>query len=163
VDHHLALHRLRVPGQLELAEPVLAAHERAPLVEGEVRVAAEAAPLGVHVRDRPEQLLDHVEAVHAEVAPRVSGVAVLRRRRATLVGRVLGAPEDVDAHHLPDRAGADLRERPDHLRVVEQRVVHGRDQPLRVRHLPDAAGVLGALGDRLLHQNVAAALERLDG
>jgi len=41
VDDQLRLHRLGVPRQLELAEAALAAHDRAPLVEREVRVAAE--------------------------------------------------------------------------------------------------------------------------
>ena len=81
--------------------------------------------------------------MHAEVAPRIAGVAVLRRQRATLVGRVLGAAEDVDADDLSDRARADLFEGAQHLGVVEERVVHRGDEALRVRKLPDAARVLG--------------------
>ena len=75
VDDHLALHRLGVPGELELAEPALAAHQRAPLVEREVGIAAEARHSASTSSMLPEQLLDQVEAVHAEVAPRVAGVA----------------------------------------------------------------------------------------
>ena len=57
--------------------------------------------------DPAVQLLDELQVVHPDVAPRIGRVAVLRRERAAFVGRVLrrlaSAFEDVDFVEL-DRA-----------------------------------------------------------
>jgi hypothetical protein len=125
VDDELALHRLDVPGELELPEAALAADHRAPLVEGQVGIATQRAPRRLDVLDRAEELLDQVEAVHADVAERVAGVAVVRRQRAALERRVLAAAQDVDRDDLPERARPHRVERARHLRVEQERVVDG--------------------------------------
>ena len=144
------------------ARPRSRAHQGAPLVEGEIGVATEARPLGLDVLDPAEQLLDEVEAVDCHVVPRIGGAAKMRGQRATLVGRVFGAAEDVDADDVADRAGSNLLEQPDDLWVVQERVVDTGHQVPGRGHLADPAGVLNALGDRLLDQHVAVALQRLD-
>src|SRR5690606_4672729 len=58
LDEDLGAERAGVPGELEVREPVAAADERAPLVERERRISAEALARRVDVEDRSEQRLD---------------------------------------------------------------------------------------------------------
>src|SRR5262249_19009124 len=123
---------------------------------------AEAAPLAVDALDRAEQLLDDVEAVDAEVAEGISRAAVPRRERAALVRRPLGAAEGVDRDDLPELARSDGVERAFDLRVEKERVVHADDEVLLLREVDDLATLGLVLGDRLLDEDVAAALECLE-
>jgi len=162
VNDHLRLHRPRVPGQLELAEAASAPHDRAPLVECEVRIAAERAPLGLDVLDLTEELLHEIHAVHAEIAKWVARVAIPRRQRPAFEWRILRAAENVDGDDVAERAGLDGIERALDLRIVEQRMVDADGEALRRRDLADLLRVGFVLGDRFLDEHVTAALERGD-
>jgi len=135
---------LDVAGQLELPLTALAADHRAPVVEREVGVGAHRAPLGLDVLDRSEQLLDQVEAVHAEAAERMPRVAVPRWQRAALVRWVLQAADEVDGDDVTDVAGLDRVERALDLRLGEERVVVRRDG--HRCSLPDSSDLLDEHG-----------------
>ena len=156
LDDHLALERLHVPGELELAEPIPTAHLRPPFVVGQVGVAAQAGPVGFDVLDGAEERLEQVQRVHAQVAERVAGRPILRRQGAARIGRIGRAAQDIDGDHpakpsLPDRCQS-----PPHLGVKEQRVVDACPQPFLGRQGFDLLAVAHFDRQRLLHQHVAA-------
>ena len=141
---------LRVPRQLELAEPALAAHHRAPLVEREVRIAAERAPR----RRRRPRSARAAPGSGTGSARRCRGTDSRRRDTTAAAGRLRTAGTPSRAGCRPTRSGRARRratdvERALDLRIVEQRVVDGRDEALllrRARPIASASASSSAIG-----------------
>ena len=162
LEDDLVLQWVDVPGQLKLPDTPGAVDDRPPLVEGQVAIAAQAAPAGANVLDRAEKGLDDVEAMDAQVAEREPGLAIVRGQRTTSVGRIDGTAQDVDGNQAAQTPGLHVEQCPAHLRIEQERVAYAQREPLALGELCHGLEIGDVGGARFLDENMATRSQGLE-
>jgi hypothetical protein len=132
-----------------------------PFVELQVRLRAGRSILDVGPVERTEEGFERVQRVHAEVAQRVGALRDDRRQRPARICRIVGAAQDVDHHDVAARARRDDRERLQHDRIETIRMIHRQLEAALARERDQRVALGDRFRERLLHEHVAAHLERL--
>jgi hypothetical protein len=139
LDNHLALKRLDVPGELELAHAIAAAHLGTPFVEGEVGIAAEALIVAVDMFDGAEERFEEVQGMDGQVAEGITSGTVLRRQWPPHVRRINGTAEDIDGDDPAELTLADQLQGAADLGIEKQGVVDADGQVLFIGESLDLA------------------------